>query len=222
LFWSGLIPLIPWQYFLAGEIFHMLGFVSLVCGAYRFTGNNFKRWNIYAFAAGALVWLAGIGVMPYYPVVSGFVLKALRAVLFLWAGFMILKRIPSKSRAGRKLSGWSLIAWGVYVLVFAFWRVPALIHLAFGFLVGFQIVAALGMVVLVVDRMRIRAETSEIRARRLEGLLPICSFCKRIKDENNNWHGIETYIMERSDTEFSHGLCPDCAKKHYPDFYDQG
>jgi hypothetical protein len=221
LFQSGSIPLVPWQYYLIGDVLHMLGFLALVCGAYRFTGNNYTRWNFYALAGWSLVWIVSIPLFIHHRYLAGFLLKALRSLLFFWAGFMILKHIPTKSLAGRRLSGYSLIAWGVYDLVFAFFRVPALIHLAFGFLVGFQIMAALGMVVLVVDRMRIRVEQSENRAKRLEGLLPICFFCKKIKDEHDNWHVMEKYIMERSDTEFSHGFCPECAKKHYPDYYEE-
>lgn len=55
----------------------------------------------------------------------------------------------------------------------------------------------------------------------LENILPICSNCKRIRDQDNQWHGMEDYITERSHTKFSHGLCPDCAHKLYPDFFDE-
>jgi phosphoserine phosphatase RsbU/P len=44
----------------------------------------------------------------------------------------------------------------------------------------------------------------------LEGLLPICSYCKRIRSENNEWNQVETYIQARSKAEFSHGICPSC------------
>lgn len=56
------------------------------------------------------------------------------------------------------------------------------------------------------------------RMKYLEGILPVCASCKRIRDQNNNWHQIESYIRERSDAEFSHSICPDCAAKLYPDF----
>jgi hypothetical protein len=56
------------------------------------------------------------------------------------------------------------------------------------------------------------------RMKYLEGILPVCASCKKIRDEKNNWHQIESYIHERSDAEFSHGICPECAKKLYPDF----
>jgi hypothetical protein len=57
------------------------------------------------------------------------------------------------------------------------------------------------------------------RMKYLEGILPVCASCKRIRDSNDHWHQIESYIRERSDVEFSHGICPDCAAKLYPDLY---
>ncbi len=51
------------------------------------------------------------------------------------------------------------------------------------------------------------------RIKNLEEVLPICDYCKRIKDENNTWSQIEEYVRCRSDSEFSHGICPDCAIK---------
>lgn len=52
----------------------------------------------------------------------------------------------------------------------------------------------------------------------LSGLLPICSNCKKIRDDKGYWNQIETYIHEHSQAQFSHSICPDCAKKLYPDF----
>ena len=51
----------------------------------------------------------------------------------------------------------------------------------------------------------------------LRGLLPICSHCKKIRDDTGYWNQIESYIHKHSDAEFSHGICPECAKKYYPD-----
>ena len=55
----------------------------------------------------------------------------------------------------------------------------------------------------------------------LSGLLPICSSCKKIRDDKGYWNQIETYIRDHSQAKFSHGICPDCAKKLYPEFYEQ-
>jgi PAS domain S-box-containing protein len=59
---------------------------------------------------------------------------------------------------------------------------------------------------------------SEIKT--LSGMLPICSRCKKIRDDQGYWKQIEAYISERSDAEFSHGICPDCMKILYPGFAD--
>ena len=55
----------------------------------------------------------------------------------------------------------------------------------------------------------------------LNGLLPICSFCKKIRDDKGYWEQIENYIRSHSEAEFSHSICPDCAKKHYAEFLDK-
>lgn len=52
----------------------------------------------------------------------------------------------------------------------------------------------------------------------LSGLLPICSGCKKIRDDQGYWNRIETYISQHSNAEFSHGICPDCAKQYFPDY----
>ena len=54
----------------------------------------------------------------------------------------------------------------------------------------------------------------------LSGFIPICSHCKKIRDDSGYWNKLETYIQENSDAQLSHGICPDCAKKHYPDYFD--
>jgi len=56
----------------------------------------------------------------------------------------------------------------------------------------------------------------------LEGILPICSHCKRICDKEQEWQQLETYIAEHSAADFSHGICPPCADKHYGDLLARG
>jgi len=50
----------------------------------------------------------------------------------------------------------------------------------------------------------------------LHGILPICSSCKKIRDDKGNWDHVEVYMRDHTDAEFSHGLCPECAKRLYP------
>ena len=51
----------------------------------------------------------------------------------------------------------------------------------------------------------------------LEEFIPICANCKKVRDDQGFWDQIESYIAQRSDTRFSHSICPDCAEKLYPD-----
>ena len=59
------------------------------------------------------------------------------------------------------------------------------------------------------------------KVKQLNGLLPICSSCKKIRDDKGYWIQIEAYIHTHSDAQFSHGICPECTKKLYPQYYDQ-
>ena len=64
--------------------------------------------------------------------------------------------------------------------------------------------------------LKLRQALAEVKT--LSGLLPICSHCKNVRDDKGYWNKIEAYIHDRSEAEFSHGICPECAKKHYPDY----
>lgn len=56
-------------------------------------------------------------------------------------------------------------------------------------------------------------ETALSQVKELKGLLPICMYCKKIRDDNDYWHGIETYLHQHTGTDFSHGICPTCYEK---------
>jgi hypothetical protein len=60
----------------------------------------------------------------------------------------------------------------------------------------------------------LQAALDEVK--QLSGLLPICAWCKRIRDEGGNWEPIETYITVHSEADFTHGICPDCARRYHP------
>jgi hypothetical protein len=55
----------------------------------------------------------------------------------------------------------------------------------------------------------------------LSGMLPICAWCKKIKNDEGYWQKIETYIKSHSDADFTHGICNDCEKKVYSDYYQK-
>jgi sigma-B regulation protein RsbU (phosphoserine phosphatase) len=67
------------------------------------------------------------------------------------------------------------------------------------------------------ENLRKRVEDLEealTNVKRLQRLLPICSYCKKIRDDKNYWQQVDQYIVQHSETRFSHGFCPDCYEKH--------
>ena len=75
---------------------------------------------------------------------------------------------------------------------------------------------------LILAQSKLNATVTDLKqalseVKRLEGILPICAHCKKIRDDQGAWQGIEKYVHERTDAQFSHGICPECAKVHYPD-----
>jgi PAS domain S-box-containing protein len=65
------------------------------------------------------------------------------------------------------------------------------------------------------DRERLLIELQDALAsvRTLQGLLPICAWCKKVRDDSGYWNELESYVRRHSDAEFSHGICPDCAAR---------
>ena len=65
----------------------------------------------------------------------------------------------------------------------------------------------------------LRQALGEVKA--LRGILPICSSCKKVRSDQGSWQQIESYIREHSDADFSHGICPECAQRLYPEYWDK-
>ncbi len=65
---------------------------------------------------------------------------------------------------------------------------------------------------------RLHRALSQVKT--LQGLLPICASCNKIKDDKGSWERIEIYIRNHTDAKFSHSICPECARKLYPEIYD--
>jgi PAS domain S-box-containing protein len=70
------------------------------------------------------------------------------------------------------------------------------------------------------ERSQLQQALDEVRT--LRGIVPICSNCKKIRDDNGFWNQVEKYISDHTEAEFSHGICPDCVKKLYPELYNKG
>lgn len=65
---------------------------------------------------------------------------------------------------------------------------------------------------------RVEERTRELHdalkeVKQLSGLLPICAWCKKIRDDQNHWQSVENYLISKTDTKFTHGICPECYAK---------
>jgi methyl-accepting chemotaxis protein len=73
------------------------------------------------------------------------------------------------------------------------------------------------------EKLIAKLETALSEIRQLSGMLPICAYCKKIRDDKGYWNQIEAYIQKHTQAQFSHSICQECAKHHYPDMdiYDE-
>ncbi len=81
----------------------------------------------------------------------------------------------------------------------------------------FVLALYLGLLGLHSQRTEVELNTALVELNALEGMLPICSYCKKIRDEKGEWNQLEAYISDRSAAEFTHGYCPECATKFIKD-----
>ena len=86
-----------------------------------------------------------------------------------------------------------------------------------------QTAALTALARLVVNEMELRLVSSQLaeaaaKIRTVSGLLPICAHCKGIRNDQGYWQRVEVYVGEHSQAKFTHGICPPCLTKHFPDF----
>lgn len=71
------------------------------------------------------------------------------------------------------------------------------------------------------EKLIVELQKALVEVKMLSGMLPICTFCKKIRNDEGYWQQIETFIQEHSTAQFSHSICSDCMKKYYPDAYKE-
>lgn len=156
----------------------------------------FLSFLLVAFAISLMCFIAGDGfASPYY---AGLIQLILVSTLF----FTVKPKHYALIMAG-------IIAEHFTLLAFIPWEYKDLLINIFA--VG--IIAIIGMLV----HNFIYMLVEEITA--LKGILPICANCKKIRDDKGYWHQVEAYLSTHSTAEFSHGICPECQKVLYPEFF---
>jgi hypothetical protein len=98
-------------------------------------------------------------------------------------------------------------------VMYLYWATPES-----GFIIAANLIIRASVLVGIVYMVDYTASLNR-EVRTLKGILPICSNCKRIRAADGAWRRMEVYISERTDAEFSHGLCEECAAKLYPKYF---
>lgn len=148
-----------------------------------------------------------------------------RDVLFIAA-------VIVSSRYAGAMAGLSAALLSVLVFDWFFDPTPHILDFTFAGVVQAVVFGSVSLLVASLERQRRQAIWSVEDANReliasldeikiLRGILPICSYCKRIRTEDDTWDQMETYIHEHSEADFSHTVCPDCLGKHFPDIYQR-
>ncbi len=136
--------------------------------------------------------------------------------------YMVVVLICLRSRSVKIVFGVALACSILTILGFYFsppgpeiWKAVANRMMA---ILGIWTIAVLGIQR---ERARRGKRRAQLELKILRGLLPICAGCKRIRDDDGCWNTIEVYVQDHSEAEFSHGICPECAPKLYPEVYSQ-
>lgn len=216
LFWSGVVPLDKSVTYILGDVLHIAGFSLMVLGSLSFTNIRLNKLHLIPLCFLLLIiYLLAILNLLGNENVSAIILKYIRAVPIALCGLVLVLIKKDDEIVGRKIAGFSFILWGCFIAVSVIIKISGLIYYAT--LIGMQMLAAFGMVAMVVNRIKIKNEKNERLLYKLEGILPICCYCKKIRDSDNTWKILEEYIESKSDASFSHGICPDCFEKQKPD-----
>ena len=155
--------------------------------------KNFHKYII----VGALV-----GYFVFHPLVM------------LLSHFMATHNSPDTITAAESITSVILKSFSLTMLP---WSISfAFFNCVIGFYYGTIKQANLAKEELILDLQKALAEV-----KKLSGMLPICSSCKKIRDDEGYWQQIEEYIRDHSEAEFTHGICNDCVKELYPDLYPQ-
>jgi hypothetical protein len=115
------------------------------------------------------------------------------------------KSISVKDQVGKSMNSFILLSSGIFILF-------NLLTIALCFYI---------IKVLRITRLAENLQKALNEIKTLRGILPICAHCKRIRDDEGYWQRIESYIHEHSEADFSHGICPECLKNHYPDLDEE-
>jgi len=157
------------------------------------------------------------------------IISGILAILYGYCGYIIHHYIPRLMKARNTLLTivFSILSiWFVFRIIptvfiegtiVDFMKASAIQGVSVMVFFGGNIFVTIGLIILNFQRVEIDLQATKEEVKVLRGIIPICSSCKKIRDDEGIWNQIETYIRSHSEAEFTHGICPDCRDKLYPE-----
>ena len=218
---------------IVANTFLMAGFVFIAYGLEIFTDRTRRIW---LFASLSIITILLCLLFTYYsPNVNARIIAVsmIIALIYGYSGSLVHIHVP------RLIDDRNTFLVVLFIIQ-AMWNVLRAIHAVFiesniadymqasGFY-GLTVVVffsgnifiIIGLIVLNSQRVEFDLRTAMEEVKTLRGIIPICSSCKQIRDDQGIWNQIEAYISVHSEAEFSHSICPECMKKLYPELADE-
>ncbi len=195
-----------------------------------FTHGPRRIWLF--ISLGVLTFFSFLYFTYYSPNINAriIVISAALTILFGYCGYIVHRYVPllikDKNVLLTAVFGIQAVFSALRLIEAAFFEGPVVDFMdasathgaSFVFFSMGNIFVIIGLIILNFQRVENDMFATIEEVKTLRGVIPICSSCKKIRDDEGIWSQIETYIRDHSEVEFSHGLCPDCVKKLYPDF----
>ena len=195
--------------------------LPLIVGTYSFLQKKTPLFLISGFTA-SFAWYLAAQLFGFHFLLQSTPVWLFIGFVHIQAGLAVMRH-KSQRPIAYSVAGWAFVLWGIQKLGYPLLRTSSRFG-PWGYFTGgvlFMILAA-GLLMIYIEEMKGQLNAKADQIKELRGLLPICSGCKKIRDDQGYWNQIEAYIQEHSDAKFSHGICPDCAKRLYPDYHRSG
>jgi hypothetical protein len=192
--------------------------LPLVVGTCSFLRLKTPPVLIAGFAA-SFAWYAIAQIFSFHFLLQSAPIWLFIGIAHIWVGWALI-RLKDPKKVALPIAGWAFVLWGIQKAGYPLLRTSSKFG-PWGYFTGgllFMILAASLLMVYVEGiKDKLYAKTEQLKV--LTGLLPICARCKKIRDDQGYWNQIEAYIQMHSDAKFSHGICPDCAERLYPEYH---
>lgn len=202
-------------------------------GLELFSNSRKRRWLFVLLTISVTILF--VNFTYFSPDVSARIVVISTAVAILcgYSGYIVYKHIPRLINGQNRFL---VIVFGIQTLwlilrvvqtifmespIVDFIHAPAFHGITVIVFFSGNIFLVIGLIVLNFQRVEFDLSAAMAEIKTLRGIVPICSYCKNIRDDKGFWNKVDAYVMKHTEAEFSHGICPQCIAKHYPEYEEE-